>query len=289
MSEDIDDGAEILRRFIAAYTETVAAIDKLEDPGKAARVAHQVYDAHQKLRPDLADLRTRWMKAAGARMTNKELAVALQISEARVSQLVPSPPPYRALFGDSGTVHIGYPVRHGITDLDRPLVAGEDAATTDALSSLLSTLGVEVDRFQVVADETKVPDGDTVLICGPKTAPVAGRLIERDPALTMLEEGGRWWIEVTSSAARYGSPSDQPEPQQSDVAYLARHVMDDRVIIHIAGIHSIGSLGAAHHLAGHVAALHKKVRKTQFSAIIRCTFEDRRITGTDMLAGPFTW
>ncbi|MEV6909070.1 hypothetical protein [Amycolatopsis sp. NPDC051071] len=66
-------------------------------------------------------------------------------------------------------------------------------------------------------------------------------------------------------------------------------MIDGRVVVHIAGIHSIGSLGAAQHLADNIAALFKKVGETQFSAIISCNYEDMRVTGTDMVAGPFTW
>ncbi|KFZ76981.1 hypothetical protein ED92_38330 [Amycolatopsis sp. MJM2582] len=96
-------------------------------------------------------------------------------------------------------------------------------------------------------------------------------------------------VKIGACTTRYGSPSDQPATQPGDIAYLARHVIDDRVIIHIAGIHSIGSLGAAHRLADTLAALHKKAGKTQFSAIIRCTYDGMRITSADLHAGPFTW
>ncbi|MEV6909071.1 hypothetical protein [Amycolatopsis sp. NPDC051071] len=58
------------------------------------------------------------------------------------------------------------------------------------------------DPTRIDPGHSELPDGDTILVCGPKSAPVAARLLHRDPALTMLEDGGRWWIEPTAGSAR---------------------------------------------------------------------------------------
>ncbi|MFK0244484.1 hypothetical protein ACIQUM_07285 [Amycolatopsis azurea] len=291
MSEenDQDPGAEVVRRLRAACEDAVGAIHRERDPLTAARLSHQLHEAYLEFSGPFATLRRRKVSAArAAEVSLEEMAAALNISKGRISQLAPSPPKHRAFFGN-GPVHIGYPVRQGSADRERPVVAREDSSTVDVLSALMAKLDLDAERFQIDPGRADLPGGDVVLVCGPKSAPVARKLLARDPAMGMLEDGGRWWIETSGSSTRYGSPSDDPDPRGSDIAYLARHVVDGRVIIHIAGIHSIGSLGAAHHLTDTLSALHKKAAKTQFSAIVRCTYDGIRVTGTDMLAGPFLW
>ncbi len=291
MSEDVDYEArvaEIAARFGAAGAEAMAAAKDLDDPLWRARLAQELYGVCQALGTKSTRLRRRSMAEAVDARGNDAVAKELRITPGRVSQLASDPARHRAFFG-ANTVRIGYPVRRLSTDRDRPMIAAEDAATTDLLATLLDGLDLETDRVAIEPSHSELPDGDVILVCGPKSAPVAAYLLDRDPALSMLEDAGRWWIEPTAGSARYGSPSDQADPRDSDIAYLARHVIDGRVVVHIAGIHSIGSLGAAQHLTDTIAALFKNVGQTQFSAIISCTYDGMRVTGTDMVAGPFMW
>ena len=77
--------------------------------------------------------------------------------------------------------------------------------------------------------------------------------------------------------------------QDGDIAYLARHQADGRIVVHIAGVHAIGSLGAAHYLTGHLAELSARAGEESFSAVIRCTFDGLAITGSELAAGPYAW
>ena len=113
------------------------------------------------------------------------------------------------------------------------------------VQQLLRDLAFTVTGYEIEPDRQAPPVGDTVVICGPKSAPVGAWLMSRDPVLGMSKQGGRWWIEHRPSGERIGSPSDDGENVSSDVAYVARHYEGGRVILHIAGIHAIGSLGAA--------------------------------------------
>jgi hypothetical protein len=70
-----------------------------------------------------------------------------------------------------------------------------------------------------------------------------------------------------------GSPADDDPAQDGDIAYLARHQADGRIVVHIAGVHAIGSLGAAHYLTGHLAELFAQAGEQSFSAVIRSTFD----------------
>ncbi len=75
----------------------------------------------------------------------------------------------------------------------------------------------------------------------------------RDPALRMTEKPGAGLSKTVRAGGLIGSPADDDPAQDGDIAYLARHQVDGRIVVHIAGVHAIGSLGAAHYLTGHLA------------------------------------
>jgi hypothetical protein len=66
-------------------------------------------------------------------------------------------------------------------------------------------------------------------------------------------------------------------------------------VVHIAGIHAIGSLGAAHYLTGHLADLFAhpdlftQTGEQRFSAVIRASFGGLTITRSGLVAGPYPW
>jgi hypothetical protein len=103
------------------------------------------------------------------------------------------------------------------------------------------------------------------------------------------EKRGRWLVEDLRGGELIGSPADDDPPQDADLAYLARHVIDGRAMVHIAGIHGIGSLGAAHYLTSHLADLFAHTGAQPFSAVIRTWFDGLAISGSGLVAGPYPW
>ncbi|SNR93528.1 hypothetical protein SAMN06265360_1375 [Haloechinothrix alba] len=213
----------------------------------------------------------------------------LGITKGRVTQIRSTAPgAERVIFG-VGPVSVGVPYRYQSTDRERPLIAAEGAQTGDQLEQLLGALSFEVTRYQIEPDRSEVPAGDTIVVCGPKSAPVGADLLGRDPVLAIVEAEGRWWIEHQTTGERYGSPSDDSAGRDADVAYVAAHRMDDRVIVHIAGIHAIGSLGAAHYPTTHLADVYREVGEKSFSLAVRADYDGLTITGSELAAGPYVW
>lgn len=105
----------------------------------------------------------------------------------------------------------------------------------------------------------------------------------------MVEADGRWTIEHRATGNDYVSPSDDDAPTHADLAYIGRHVDGDRVVLHIAGLHAIGSLGAVAYLASNATELYGEVGESGFSMIVRVEYEGLTITDTEVVSGPHIW
>jgi len=261
------------------------------DPVRRGRRATELLAVYQQRAAELARLRKAAVEDAhrDLGMSYTQIAAAMGLTKGRVSQIRgTAPPPERAFFG-TGPVSVGVPLRHGVTDRQRPLVAAEDMQAGEETARLLDGYGLAVTRYQIGPGTATAPPGDAVVICGPKTAPVGAALLARDKALDMREDGGRWWIIQRATGQRYGSPSDEPDPAAADLAYVGRHQLGEHVTVHIAGIHAIGSLGAVHYLAGHLAELFADAGDASLSLVTRASHDGLEITASSLAAGPFTW
>jgi len=275
----------------------VGATDDFEDvrrdpdPVRRGRRATELLAVYQQRASELARLRRVAVEDAHRElgMSYTQIAAAMGLTKGRVSQIrSTAPPPERAFFG-TGPVSVGVPLRHGVTDRQRPLVAAEDMRAGEEAARLLEGYALAVTRYQIDPGTAAAPPGDAVVICGPKTAPVGAALLARDRALDMREDGGRWWIIQRATGQRHGSPSDEPDPAAADLAYVGRHQDGGHVTVHIAGIHAIGSLGAVHYLAGHLAELYAGAGDASLSLVTRASYDGLEITGSSLAADPFTW
>lgn len=119
------------------------------------------------------------------------------------------------------------------------------------------------------------PERDAVVVCGPASAHVGLMLLAHDPLITMtIADGPRWYIVDQETGEQYGSPMDDTEPRRADRAYLARHVIPRGArVVHIAGLHALGSIGAAHYLTDHLAHLWNELGDVSFSLVVEGDFD----------------
>lgn len=261
------------------------------DPLKQGRRATELLTVYQQQATELARLRRHAIERAHRELdlSYTEIAAKLGITKGRVTQIRSTAPvPERAFFG-VGPVSIGVPYRYQTTDRERPLIAAEDAKTAEQIERLLDSMAFTTAQFQIEPDREEVPAGDAVVVCGPKSAPIGAWLLEQDPALSMTKDGSRWWIEEAATGERYGSPADEHEPADGDIAYVGRHLIDNRVVVHIAGIHGIGSLGATDYLVKNLAQVYGSAREQPCSLIVRAEYEGLNIVRSELAAGPFVW
>lgn len=268
-----------------------ASVRAERDPIRRGRRATELLTLYQQRAAELARLRREAIEQAHAerQMSYTEIATALGITKGRVTQIrADAPRRERAFFG-VGPVAVGVPYRYQTTDRSRPLIAAEDARTGEQVEQVLASLGFAITRFQLEPEAEQLPFGDVALVCGPKSAPVAAQLIASDPALGMEEHAGRWWILDRNTGQRLGSPADDSSAEAADLAYLARRRVDDRIVVHVAGLHAMGSLGAVHYLTNHLEDLSPDADDACMSCVIRSQYDGLDITSSELVSGPHRW
>lgn len=263
------------------------------DPIRRARRASALMTQYQQRATELARVRKAAIEEAHREkdLSYTEIAAALGISKGRITQIRGAAPgPERAFFG-VGPVHVGVPLRRGTDHRMRTYIDASDAIAQEQAETVLSSLSLASERFAIEPDRQELPDGDAVIICGPRSAPVAVGLLANDRKLGFAKDDGRWLIEDRVNGEHYYSPRLLDSPERVEFGYLARHRRDNRVIVHVAGITAVGSSGVLHYLTSNVRELFKKVGDIEFSMVVRCTFaeDETTITGSEAVAGPYRW
>ncbi|WP_328391200.1 sigma-70 family RNA polymerase sigma factor [Nocardia sp. NBC_00416] len=260
------------------------------DPVRRGRYATELITLYQQRATELARLRKEAIEEAHCTgLSYTEIAELLGITKGRISQIRTSAPPAERAFFGIGPVVVGIPRRFGVEDgRGRPYFDASDQATEERIEADLARLSLISTRFAIDPDVEQVPAGDAVVICGPKSAPVARNLLAADEALSFENIEGTWYLIEKSSGRRHSSPFRADFANRTDIGYLARRVEGGRVVVHIAGVTSIGSLGVAHWLTSNVASLYEPSARFT-SAVIECDFDpELSITGSRIVAGPFT-
>ncbi|KAA6218811.1 sigma-70 family RNA polymerase sigma factor [Streptomyces filamentosus] len=221
-----------------------------------------------------------WLRDHGYSMA--DVAKLMGVSRARVAQLRDAgPPPERAFLG-AQHVQVLVPMRAG----ERDYVALEDSSTGQKLLALAHQLQLDGDLGYIpTTGEIDLDHDELIVVCGPKTSPVTAEALGNDPRISFETlADGRWALIERESGTVHTSPSDNPEdPMPTDVAYFGRLPRPDGrgTFLLIAGVHAVGSLGAAHFLSENISDVYKQAGTAPFSMVIAADFEP----GTKTIVG----
>ncbi|SDP60939.1 hypothetical protein SAMN05421507_11197 [Lentzea jiangxiensis] len=223
-------------------------------------------------------------------MSYTDIAARLGITKGRVTQIRSSAPgPERAFFG-VGPISIALPGRI-IRERDDLVIAGPDDATGAHFSSELEKLSFVInERLVIDPREEWEPAGDAVVICGPASAHIGHKLMAADPVLRMtIGDNVQWYISDEVTGERFLSPMDEANPRKADHAYIARRKLGSHVIVHIAGLHAAGSVGAAHYVTRNLADLFAQFGDSEFSMAVTTEFDGLKPTNINILVPPRKW
>lgn len=262
------------------------------DPLSRARRATTLLTHYQQRATELARVRRSAIEEAHERngLSYTEIAAAVGISKGRITQIRGSAPGRERAFFGVGPVSVGVPLRRGADHRMRTYIDAADSRAQEQAEYLLGTLSFTVERFSIEPDRETTPAGDAVVICGPRSAPMARALLADDRKLG-FEKDDRWRIDDYVAGAHYFSPRVADPADRVDFGYFARHRYDDRVIVHVAGITAIGSAGVLHYLTPNVSDLFQQLGDVSFSMVVRCCFaeDETTITESELVAGPYVW
>lgn len=261
------------------------------DPVRRGRRATALLAIYQQRSTELARLRRAAIEEArdllGGSYT--EVAKAFGLTKGRITQIrSTAPPAHRAFFG-VGPLDIALPGRI-IRERDDLVIAAEDDATGAHLLVELEKLSFITNRVILDPREEWEPTGDAVVVCGPASAHIGHKLMSEDPVLRMtLGDGAQWFIVDEATGKRYLSPLDEAAPSRADHAYIARHRWGNHVIVHIAGLHALGSIGAAHHITDTIADLFADFGDSEFSMAVTTEFDGLTPKPSKILVPPRRW
>ncbi|GAA3857506.1 hypothetical protein GCM10022243_23760 [Saccharothrix violaceirubra] len=261
------------------------------DPVRRGKRATDLLAVYQQRSAELARLRRAAIEEArdllGGSYT--EVAKAFGLTKGRITQIRSSAPPeHRAFFG-VGPLDLALPGRL-IRERDALLIASEDDAAGLQLSAQADKLAFIVNRVVLDPREEWEPAGDAIVVCGPTSAHIGHRLMGDDPCLRMaIGDNGQWHIVDQDTGQWYLSPLDEEAPVRADHAYIARHRWGSRVIVHIAGLHALGSIGAAHYITNAAADLFADFGDTEFSMAVTTEFDGLVPKAPKVLVPPRAW
>jgi hypothetical protein len=266
----------------------------MEDPGTLATIvnprdraiaAHNLIDDYQSAIGELSRLRREALEELLADgMSQTQIADMLNMSRSRVSQLLSAGVrPERAFLG-TGSITVALGGKHE-AGKDKPgaVVSAEALAAFEGLAELARSHGLKAE-YEVVPPPGFVTLNrqNLIVACGPRLSPLVQQILESDSNVGFAKDADGWHLIDHVSGTIHRSPCDSGK--NADFAYIGRLPRPDGkgTFLYIAGIHAIGTAGAAHYIDNNLAELYRETKTRRFSTIVSCEFdpETRRVTSS---------
>lgn len=263
------------------------------DPLRQAKLAGELIAVYQQRSVELARLRKEAINRAAVErgISFSAIAAELDLTRGRITQIRQGAPPAERAFFGVGPVSVAVPLRQ-VGERSLPVISSEDSRAAEVLTTLLTGLAFQVKPQRIPVDGNWAPGEDTVAICGPKSSPVTAAAIESDPFLTFApDQAGKWTIRERDGSRVYESRMDTDAGSLgSDVAYVARLMLPggSGTLLVIAGVHALGSVGAAAYLARHLKDLYAQVGTRRFSMVVTSDHDGETVTRSELLCPPRT-
>lgn len=267
---------------------SVEKLAEVQDPGERARIASDRIDEHQAAVNELSRLRREALDEMVSKgMTHAQIAAVIGMTRARVGQLLSSGPrPERAMLGTGPlTIAVG-----GKFEADKQdpyaVVSAEMLAAYEKVSGLARVLGLTAE-YEVVPPPGMVDLNRTnlVVLGSPRILPFVGQVLAADTKLGFGKDDAGLYVINHHTGEVYRSSSNSGEP--TDYGYLGRLPRPDGrgSFLYLAGIHAMGTLGAAQYLEDHLDELYREVKTRRFSLLVACHYDPstRAVTAVEAL------
>jgi predicted transcriptional regulator len=263
----------------------VARIAKIVDPRKRAKAAHDLIEDLQEAVIDLSRLRREaFEQLLEAGMNQTQIAVLLDISRSRVSQLMSGVAKPERRFLGTGPLTIAVAAsqseRHDSRAAD---VSAESLAAYRLLAEVASGVGLDT-TYEVIPRPGNVHLNrpNLIVLGGPKLLPFLSQIMEADPCIRFEHDNTGGYLTDRTAGQQYRSLRDRGV--FADYGYIGRLPRPDGngSFLYLAGIHAQGSLGAAKYVADNLLTLYREMRTRRFSTIVSCAYDPDAKTHPDV-------
>lgn len=256
--------------------EELRALCDIADPADRARQASDLVAGYQASMIEISRIRREALDDLVSQgMTHAEIAAKIGTTRARVSQLLTSGPrPERAFLGSGTiTVAIGGKLEQGRSDTSQqPVVSAEAVQAYETLSVLARSLNLQATQ-EVVPPPGFVQLNRTnlIVLTSPRLLPFVGQVLDSDSRYGFASDDQGWYLVDRETRTDYRSPRDADE-ELSDYAYIGRLPRPDGrgTFLYLAGIHAVGTLGAAKFIEEHIEDLYRELKSRRFSVLVKC-------------------
>jgi hypothetical protein len=238
------------------------------DAWTRARRAGELITFHQGEVTELSHMRREAIDellTSGLKQT--AIAAELGMTRARLSKILSTGPnPSRSFLGTGRlTVSIG-----GKFESQRAnpsaVISAEALAAYNHLRDLAASHNLDTE-YELVPPPgmVRLNRSNLIVMTSPRLLPLVGQVLESDENISFESGSQGWYLKDKTTGELYRSPSDSGTP--CDYAYLGRLPRPDGKgnFLYLAGIHAMGTLGAAHFLSDNLEMLYSEVKTRSMS------------------------
>lgn len=255
--------------------DDLSQLDQLDDETRLVR-ANELVAYHTERSGEASRVRREaLMKLVDAGRPRADLARLLNITPSRIGQLLSSGPrPERALLGSGAiTVAIGGKWEAGKAQ-PSAVISSEALAAFRQIRAACADFKLDAEHEVVPPPGMVRLNRDNLIVVGsPRILPLVGQVLEADEHLAFDSGAQGWFLVDRSQGETYRSPSDSGE--SCDYAYIGRLPRPDGkgTFLYLAGIHAMGTLGAAQYLTNNLAELYSAVRTGRWSTLVATHYD----------------
>lgn len=259
----------------------VQALCDISDPADRAKVASDLVARYQADMTEVSRIRREALdELLSQGMTHADIAAKIGTTRARVTQLLSSGPrPERAFLGSGTiTVAIGGKLEQGRRDTAaQPVVSAEAVMAYDVLTGLARSLSLQTEQ-EVIPPPGMVNLNRTnlIVLTSPRLLPFVGQVLESDPRYGFGNGDQGIYLVDRETDTEYRAPQDVTgEP--CDYAYVGRLPRPDGrgTFLYLAGIHAMGTFGAAKFLEENLVDLYRDLKTRRFSVLVRVDYDGK--------------
>jgi hypothetical protein len=255
----------------------------IADPIQRGRSATELIDDLTEVINEASAIRQDALEEVRGHMTPSEIAKAFRLTRARVSQLMKSPAPERALLApEHSTLATIYVVQKRETERGRGSLVQTTATAVTKLEKLADELGVKLaqqdgDNFVAVPPPGLVDlnQYNLIVLMGPRTSALVAQAISSDPVIRWHRtERNDWYIVDSKTGEEYYSEFDEGtnagNGERSCIAHIGRIRRPDGQgsFLYLGGAHAPGTAGAVDYFVREVSAIWEQAKRSLWSAVV---------------------